>query len=261
MNREPNGVKETEGSFHWVDRQHALERLGNINPQVFSHALLLAHSNIIGIFPVFKSPAFKDKTLIKEAVDALVAAGGNLERLCAQIPDPTVRQEYLVRYKRAIAGVHHNIVITAEGDVAPLRKEKAPSDIHEFIGLRLPEELYTYLLRGVIQPQILNWLTSGVINVTSPAAGAEAMVAQRLAGSQLDPLRRRAVTVLAEPIHRYFQTKEISTKLWFDRDNDIKFTARSIQPSPRSYLTKWNVHSSLFEQVRPCRPGLDGNPN
>lgn len=189
-------------------------------------------------------------------MDVINASSGQVRRLLGQILDPGVRDKYADQYKRAVANVRHHIIVTAEGDIIPLDKEHAPSDIHEFIGLRLPEELYMYLCRGVVQPQVLNWLTSGTINVTSPTAGGEGQAAQKLAGSQLDPLRRRALTLLAEPIHRYYQTKEISTRLWFDRENDIKFTSRSIQPSPREALSKWNVKTQLLDEVSTSRVAL-----
>ncbi|MBM6387600.1 MAG: hypothetical protein JSY10_27070 [Paenibacillus sp.] len=32
--------------------------------------------------------------------------------------------------------------------------ENAPNDIHEFIGYRLPDEIYYYLMRGLIGPQV-----------------------------------------------------------------------------------------------------------
>jgi hypothetical protein len=46
-------------------------------------------------------------------------------------------------------------VLTDEGEVKPLNIEQAPNDIHEFIGYRLPDEVYYYLVRGLIGPQVL----------------------------------------------------------------------------------------------------------
>ena len=200
--------------------------------------------------PFVNATMHKSASSIRDAVDVLNTSGGSVLRLCATNTDSTQKVNFQDQYKRAIAGVKHHIVVTAEGDLVPLDKDHAPSDIHEFIGLRLPDELYTYLCFAAIQPTVLNWLTSGVINITGPNAGGDSKIAQNLAGSQLDPLRRRALTLLAEPIHRYFQTKEISTKLWFDRESDVKFNSRSIQPSPKEALSKWHVRNAILEEVR-----------
>ena len=239
-----------QGLFYWIDKKSCLERLGNVPSRLFIDALLLSGCSNLPQYPPFTNPAmFKGKPTIKEALDAINSAGGSVSRLCAQSTDPAIKEAYLDHYKRTLAGIRHHIIMTAEGDLLPLDKENAPSDVHEFIGLRLPEELYMYLSRAVIQPTVLNWLTSGSINITAPGAGGDSKVMQDLAGTQLDPLRRRALTLLAEPIHRYFQTKEITTKLWFDKENDIKFNPRSIQPSPREALSKWHVRSALLRDV------------
>lgn len=142
------------------------------------------------------------------------------------------------------------------GDVVPLDKGNAPSDLHDVIGLRLPEELYHYLSRGMIQPQTLNTLTSGTCYVTMPTAGSDSESYRTLVQTQLDPIRRQTISLLAEPLNRYFQVKEITTRLWFDRDSEIKFNSKTVQPSPRETLAKWHVKDSLLQEVniRPICP-------
>lgn len=41
-----------------------------------------------------------------------------------------------------------------DGEVRPMNIEHVPNDIHEFIGYRLPDEVYYYLMRGLIGPQV-----------------------------------------------------------------------------------------------------------
>lgn len=187
--------------------------------------------------------------LIGEAVQMIGSAGGSVARLCARYPDFAVKEVYLDQYKRAITGVKHHVVITADGDVETLDKAHAPSDAHECISLRLPEELYMYLSRGMIQPRVLNWLTSGTIIIAAPLAGEDSETYRNLVKNQLDPLRRQALCLLTEPIHRYYHTKDISTKLWFDPDSNTRFTSRDIIPSPRDSVSKWNVKSDALQEV------------
>lgn len=236
--------------FHWIDRRTCLEALGNVPVHVFVDGLLLTGSTLLPIFPpLTKNAVYKEGEYFRDAVEMIGTAGGSVSRLCARDNDPAVKEVYLDRYKRAIASARHHIVITADGDVEAMDKEHAPSDAHEYIGLRLPEELYMYLSRGMIQPRVLNWSTSGSIYVTAPVAGGDGVSYQNLVRTQLDLLRRQALSLLAEPIHRYYQTREITTKIWFDTHNERKSNSKSLQPSPRESLSGWNVKEDLLQEV------------
>ena len=209
-------------------------------------------------FPSLLNPApYKNKSILRDAVDTIAAAGGSVPRLCAQSNDSALKEVYADEYKRAIAGIKYHIIMIAGGtgvtggDIMPLDKGNAPSDMHNVIGLRLPEELYHYLSRGMVNPQILNILTSGTCFVTMPTAGGDSDSYRTLVQTQLDPLRRQAISLLAEPLNRYFQIKEITTRLWFDRDSENKFISKNVQPPPRETLSKWHVKDSLLQEVTP----------
>lgn len=224
---------------------------------MFVDALLISGtSKRLPIYPTLTNASqYKNRSPVKHAADTIANAGGSVPRLCAQSTEPAVKDVYMDQYKRAIAGIRFHIIMTADstgvkgGDTTPLDKANAPSDLHDVIGLRLPEELYHYLSRGMVQPQILNTLTSGTYYITLPTAGGDSDSYRTLVQMQLDPLRRQAISLLAEPLNRYFQVKEITTRLWFDRDSEIKFISKNIQPSPRETLSKWHVKESLLQEV------------
>lgn len=255
--REKDTLTESEALFWWIEKRSCLERLGNMPLHLFVDALLISGaSKRLAMYPALTNPtSYKNRIPIKDAADTIANAGGSVPRLCAQNTEPALKDVYVDQYKRAIASIRHHIILTADGagvkggDIAPLDKENAPSDLHDVIGLRLPEELYHYLSRGMVQPQILNTLTSGTYYVTMPTAGGDSDPYRTLVQTQLDPLRRQAISLLAEPLNRYFQVKEITTRLWFDRDSEIKFISKNIQPSPRETLSKWHVKESLFQEV------------
>ena len=187
---------------------------------------------------------------MRNVVDMIISCGGSVARLCAQYStDPAVKGVYLDQYKRALTRIRHHVIMTDEGDVEILDKDHAPDDAHECIGLRLPEELYMYLYRGMLRPRILNWLTSGKISITQPLAGGDGRPYQNLVKVQLDPLRRQALSLLTEPIHRYYHSRDITTNLWFDHTYEGKFNMRDVS-SPRDLLSKWNVRNNLIAGVR-----------
>lgn len=239
--------------FQWIDRRDCLAALGNIPVNIFIDSLMLAGSDLLPGFPPLENETvYRKPFTIRNVVDMIISCGGSVARLCAQYStDPAVKGVYLDQYKRALTRIRHHVIMTSEGDVEILDKDHAPDDVHECIGLRLPEELYMYLFRGMLRPRVLNWLTSGKISITQPLAGGDGRPFQTLVKVQLDPLRRQALSLLTEPIHRYYHSRDITTNLWFDPIYEGKFNMRDVS-SPRDLLSKWNVKNNLIAGVRDC---------
>ncbi|KAL2048106.1 hypothetical protein N7G274_000017 [Stereocaulon virgatum] len=239
--------KPEASQFDWIDRRDCLADLGNISSHVFIDALMLAGSDLLPMFPSFMNQTVYPKPpTFRSIVQVISTSGASVPRLCAQsLANPSVKTQYLDQYKRAMARIRHHVVITAEGDVEALNKEIAPDDIHECIGLRLPEELYMYLSRGMLRPRVLNWLTSGKINITQPLAGGDGQPYQDLVKTQLEPLRRQALSLLTKPINWYFRFEDITTRLWFDPTYEGKF---KIEPllSATDQLSTWHVKNDLI---------------
>ena len=238
--------KPEQALFDWINRRDCLTELGNVPGHVFIDALMLAGSTLLQKFPPFSNQTTQPS--LRSTVHSISNAGSSVARLCAQYPTDLNIKGYLDLYKRAMTRVKHHVVITADGDVEALDKEHAPDDVHECIGLRLPEELYMYLSRGMLRPRVLNWLASAKINIMQPLAGGDARKYQGLVKSQMEPMRKQALSLLTEPIHRYFHTRDIVTKLWFDPSYEGKFNMKD-QPSIRDQLSKWHVRNAQIEDV------------
>lgn len=157
---------------------------------------------------------------------------------------------YLDQFKRALTGIRHHIVITMEGDIEALDKGNAPSDLHDCVGQRLPEELNMYLSRGLVQPRVLNWLASGTILMLAPYDGGDSQVYQNLIRVHLEEVRKQALSLLADSVHRYYQRKEITTKYWFDMSYEAKFNIKDLLPSPKDSLSTWNVKEDALADRR-----------
>ena len=227
-----------------------MRELNNISSHNFVDALMLAGSSLLPVFPpLLDTTVYRKSFTMRSVADLVVSSGGSVARQCAQYPaNPNIKSEYLDKYKKAMTRVTHHVVMTADGDVEILDKENAPDDAHECIGLRLPEELYMYLSRGMLRPRVLNWLTSGTVSITQPLAGGDGKVYQDLVKTQLDPLRRQALKILTESIHRYYQSRDMKTMLWFNPDHEARFNMKEV-PSAREILSKWNVKNDLIAEV------------
>ncbi|KAL8815851.1 MAG: hypothetical protein Q9223_005053 [Gallowayella weberi] len=236
--------------FLSIDRRSCLEELGRIPSSLFDEALLLAGSKVLTAFP----PAAKSKKTypFRDVITLLAGFGGNVVALCNQYSDDeeVQRLDYLDRYKRAMTGIRHHIVITIEGDIDTLDKDNAPSDLHDCIGQRLPEELNMYLSRGLVRPRVLNWLASGTVVILPPYDGGDSKVYQHLIQQQLEPIRRQTLSLLADSLNRYYQRKEITTRYWFDAKAEFKFNIKDLLPSPKSSLDSWNVKDEAMSKRR-----------
>ena len=234
--------------FHWIDRRTCLEALGNVAPDVFISACLLAGSDVLQQFPPLENPALYPKGFtFRDVVHMIMSYGRTVAGVCSNYQDdPEVKNlDYLDRYRRTITGIRYHVVITKDGNVAPLEQERAPSDLHECLGQRLPEELNMYLSRGLLRPRVLNWLTSGSIVLCAPVDGGDSPEYQNLIKHQLDPWRRQALCLLSDYSHRYYQRKDITTKLWFDQGNESTFNIGPLLPSPKESLSQWHVKDDV----------------
>ncbi|KAL9014581.1 MAG: hypothetical protein Q9173_000765 [Seirophora scorigena] len=236
-----------QSEVQWIEQRACLEELGRIPLSLFTDALLLAGSKALGQFPAFKEKSYT----IRDVVNLLSSYGRSVVNLCNQYPEDkevprAAYLEYLDQFKRALTGIRHHVVITVEGGIEALDKEIAPADLHYCVGQRLPEELNMYLSRGLVQPRVLSWLASGTILMLAPCEGGDSQVFQNLIRVQLEPMRKQALSLLADSVHRYYQRKEITTKYWFDLSHETKFNIKDLLPSPKNSLSTWNVQEDVL---------------
>lgn len=238
-----------KSTFTCIVQSTCLEELGNIPAVTFIDACILSGSSLLRPFPGLQDLPVTDK-LFSNAVKML--AGKSVAKVCKEFSgDSRVKEmNYLDRYKRVMTAIKNHVVVVCGGKLTTLDAEHAPHDLHECIGQRLPAEVYAYLFGGMIRSRVLNWLTSGTILITSPPAGGESAEYKILVKDQLQPLRKQAISLLADSINRYYQRKEITTKVWFDDAADQKFNVKDELPSRKNIIRKWQVKEKLIHEGR-----------
>ncbi len=245
--------------FSWISRRSCEEDLGRISSDLFVDACLLSGSSMLPTFPPLGNPQNSPRYTIRETVSMLVSLGRNATAVCTHYQDDLQVREmgYLDKYRRTRMSIRHHVILTAEGNVEPQDNDHAPRDVHEFIGQRLPEELYFYLSRGVVGPQTLNWLTSGEVNVLPPLDGGESDEYRRLVRDQLTPLRTQSLGLLAHSLNRYYQTKDLTVRCWFE-ENTASISLKDIQ-SPQAPIAAWNVKSDVIKgRANKLKVRIDG---
>ncbi|KAJ5315431.1 hypothetical protein N7476_005738 [Penicillium atrosanguineum] len=242
---------ETEpAQFFWINKQTCQEELGRLSNDQFLDFCLLLGSPFLRPCPLFENPGFPGKLpAIRDALPMFNAAGRNALTLCAQFEDDRRMQEfqYTDRYKRAWMVVKHHVYMDIDGRVNPMHPETSSSDLHELIGQRLPEELYFYLSKGILGPDVPNILTSGEVRVALPLGTEDTEVYRQLVGDTLNPIRTQSICLLANCLHRFYQTKVIKIQPWFDDNAERSINLKNL-PSVKDTISSWKVSSEQFPE-------------
>ena len=249
-----------DSNFVWLDRRECLRDLSNNSLDIFIDACLLAGSSLLPTFPPLENPAIYSKGYtIREVVNLIKSCNGSVSTVCAQYQEDLrlKNMDYLDRYQKVVIALRHHIIITKEGNVEPLNTVNCPSDVHDCIGQRLPEEVSMYLSRGMVRPRVFNWLTTGTVTITAPCEGGSSSEYQNLVKTQLEPLRRTSICLLADSVNRYYQSKEIITKVWFEAEQEAKFNLKDLLPSQKESLQKWHEKENLIKEHRQRSKVLD----
>lgn len=237
--------------FSWLTKQTLQEELGRLSNEQFLDFCLLLGSSFLRSFPLFENPAFPGKLpTVRDALPMFNAASRSALALCAQFEDERRMQEleYTKRYKRAYLVVKHHVFIDIEGRVAPMDQEHTSSDMHELIGLRLPEELYFYLSKGVLGRDVPNFLTSGEVRLSLPLGTEDTEVYRQLVADTLTPTRAQSIGLLANCLHRFYQTKLITIRPWFDENSDGRQINLKGSPSVKETIQAWRVSSDKYPE-------------
>lgn len=222
-----------------------------VNRDILRDAQLLLGTSFTPTFPLLEGMAAAKSTGVVDAITLLNGAGKSVVQLCNyHRENPQVQAlKYADRYKRAIMTIRHHVVMEKNGVVAPLNFDDAPGDVHEFVGQRLPEELFFYISKGLLGPQIPNWLTSGEIVLSLPGGVLDSEPYRRLVIELLNPFRTEALKILAESLNYYYQSRIIKVDPWIPQDtSNLTIEIRNTPPL-KGKLATWRVRGSDVEKV------------
>jgi hypothetical protein len=163
------------GSFTFVDKSRLLGDLA-LSPDQFLDLSILAGCSLSRTFPPFA----QDFAL--KAILELVRQYKSGVAVCQTWrQDPGVKAtSYIDAFMRARLAVKYSLVLTTEGTCMPLPLVVAPpqqvtaadvpADLDEIFSQRLPDEMYYHICRGFISPQVVGWLSRGMIVELQPLA-------------------------------------------------------------------------------------------
>jgi hypothetical protein len=214
-------------------------------------AQLLLGTSFTPTFPILETMSTTRSTTIADAVIVLKGFHNSISQLFHyHRENPRVKStKYADRYKKAIMTIRHHVIMDRKGVVAPLHFDNAPGDVHEFVGQRLPEELFFYISKGMLGPEIPNWLTSGEIVLSLPGGVLDSEPYRRLVIDLLNPFRSEALKILAESLNYYYQSRVIKVTPWVNQDTSNLTIEIRYAPAMKQKLAQWKVRGNQIESV------------
>lgn len=237
-NTNNNTNNNSGGSFQWISRRAVSSELGfsggniHLDQQQFVEAAIAASSFPPVEHMVQTQPAMGPPMTALRAVQDLTGAHGSVYAAVMAYPDT---DGYAERFRKACAATIFQPVLKDDGHVEPDLKEdddakeedeenklEIPNDVHDLVGKRLPDEHMFYLSKGIIGVELLNALASGVYVEDAPLDGGE-NVDYRNFVLGLQKVRSKALNLLTQTMHRYFQYNQVKLVYWFDSRSEKTF--------------------------------------
>ncbi|KAG9301630.1 hypothetical protein G9A89_016700 [Geosiphon pyriformis] len=239
------GLDLEKGVYTWLNKKSILNDLA-ISDEQFLDICILAGFEYCGTFPPlteYTSFTFKSvHDLIKQFKTGFNAVQSYADH------SGVIKQNYMDIFCRTRCAIKYHLVLTDEGRVEPLNADNAPSDIHEFIGYRLPDEIYYYLSKGLMAPQVINTLISGVLIENPPLCNGETQEYRNFLNQLLD-LRTQAMGLLTQPLHQFYQSRRVVSLYWFEPSVE-HVLIHNVAPSAHEILSTWNVLERGLEDER-----------
>jgi hypothetical protein len=146
------------------------------------------------------------------------------------------------------------VILKANGKIEQLNADQAPNDSHEFIGTRLPDEVFGYLKNGLVSSRALNWRCRKEIFESPPLDGGKSTAYKDLVQAKLNPLRLRSLALLSSRLHRYFYKKDVDVVCWFNESEERPLGIPDLQlDNVGKDAESWHVRDKLRKESKEAK--------
>jgi hypothetical protein len=237
-----------DAHFTWLSKAACEERL-KVTPDAFRDAQLLLGTSFSPIFPPLERQGLTPKgTTIQDAVSMLNSQNRSVLQLCHVYRDDPlmVDSQYTDTYKKAIMSLRHHIAMETSGSVAIMNFDFAPGNVHEYVGQNLPQELFFYMSRGIIGPELPNWLTHDHIDLVVAPGVVETASYRQLVYEQLNPLRAQSLKLISDNLNNYYRYRTVKIHGWDDQPRDDLTIQLRNEASLKDKIVSWKVKDDLL---------------
>lgn len=235
--------------FKSVSRDTLMGQLG-VDEPVFVDALLITGCSFLAPFPARAQPQHTSNS-VRDAVNMLRANGKHVKQLCSSFDDILKDQPgWFDNFCKARMIVKHFIYISENGAVDVDNFDGVTADSHEYLGIRLPEELLHYLNTGLIGPHLVSWITHSKLTILPTLDGIAADEYRSLVLNQLVPVRELALGLVVPKLNRGLHYKDIEVRAWFADQQPTTIRNNSFRtPSPK--VATWDIEEKVVTQHFP----------
>ncbi|RSH92406.1 hypothetical protein EHS25_008821 [Saitozyma podzolica] len=238
------------GSFSFVEKSRLLTELAMTDEQ-FLDMSILAGSSLSRTFP----PAASDFSL-KTVIDLVRQHKSGMGVLQRWRESPSHAETFL----RARLAVKYSLVLTTQGTCQPLplvmqppqiTAADVPSDLDEIFSMRFPDEVYFFICRSFVSPQVVGWLSSGIMPEPQPFADSleyRRFVKDVLTEGHTSP-KCTTLALLAAGLHERWKQRRVIAHYYFDpyhSGTQIPFA----DPLAQSLVEKcgtWSITTTMLE--------------
>lgn len=230
-----------------VSRDVLMASLG-VDESLFVDALLLTGTSFLPPFPAKVQPQ-QGSNSVRDVVNMLRTNGKHVKQLCSGFDDVLRDQpDWFDRYCRARMIVKHFIYIDDSGSLEINNFDLLTAGSHEYLGIRLPEELFHYLNTGLIRPDLLSWLIHSKMTVLPTLDGIASDEYKDLVLKRLLPLRELALGLVVPRLARGMHHYDIEVTTWFGQKATIQKSSFQT-PSPK--VASWDMEEKVVAQHFP----------
>ncbi|KAI0999191.1 hypothetical protein K3495_g9005 [Podosphaera aphanis] len=236
--------------FRGIFRSELIEKLG-VSSEMLDDALLMSGTSFLPTFPplLMESIVPQQPFTLTDAISLLRTSEKSIVSVCAQFSDILDRcdPKWLDKFRKARIGILHAIIVQEDGQVISRDYANLMSDNNDYLGLRLPPELYHYLCKALVGPRILNYFISLESIVFPTLDGIVSEEYKRLVTKSLIPLKETSAALIASRIHRVFQNKPVTMRFWFDNDLKQTLVHKNILEQANRKADTWGVDDNQID--------------
>ncbi|KAI1117297.1 nuclease-like protein [Nemania sp. NC0429] len=243
------------GTFTAIQKKTLVKNLG-VTESMFVDALLMTGTSFLPGFPPLKDVTPRQPSSVQDAINLLRTSEKSVTTACNSFNDILGKRDpnWLQKYRIARMSVDHFIYIDETGEIKVSNHETLTHDNWEYLGYRLPEELYHYLDRGLIGPRLPSWLSHGQVVVFPTLDGVSPTEYRHLVTDQLMELRQLAIFLVLPRMNRGIQFKPINVRVWYDDKytHKIEYRPQDLQAlRALQQVHTWDVKNDIVKQHFP----------
>lgn len=235
---------------YYIDRDYLMRQLG-VDESLFVDALLLTGTSFLPPFPAKPAhPRHGSTNTVRDVVNMLRTNAKHVRQLCNSFDD-VLRDHpnWFDQYCTARMIVKHYMYISVPGPITVANSDSITEGSHEYLGIRLPDELFYYLQVGLIGSDLLSWIVHSKVTVLPTLDGIASKEYKDLVLTQLANTRALALGLVVPRLARGIHHYDIEVETWFGQSAKI---AKSQFQSPSPKALSWDFEEKVVTELFPA---------